>query len=429
MPSVIARVQKLNWGEIEWLWLPTRPVGSHMAVSSIHLASGISIPAHCHLGEEQFLVVISGRGEHRVDNVSQPLRPGDVRHIGPDSNHHMICTSDEALKFLVFARAVPSKRLSSRPAAGLSLDDLFRLFSGQTDLAAGLVSREGYWLETNQEWPAACKAVCRGSRGHLACQETLRRVAEKVLRSGQPMSVRCCLPGTASVILPAQGRLLRDRAVICGPMLVQNPADGELEAFAESLDLKPGGVRELVSTLSSAPLYRLWTAATALYSATGGDPTAPATMGTDGAWAGAGAAVPGSPKFDRNETEILVAALERLVHTAPAAELTLEAISHHLGLSPSYLSRRFPAWVGQSFRNYMRDVKIDRACRLLATSDHPIHRVAFLCGYYDLAHFEKVFKQLTGMPPSRYRTLSRVGAVSEPWRPGPSPGSSPTRGN
>ncbi len=69
----------------------------------------------------------------------------------------------------------------------------------------------------------------------------------------------------------------------------------------------------------------------------------------------------------------------------------------------SYLSRRFKAVMGVTFRQYLLRVRLERAKVLLSTSSVSITEVAQVAGFRDLPRFDKLFRRYTGVPPSVYR--------------------------
>ncbi|HEV2292839.1 MAG TPA: AraC family transcriptional regulator [Tepidisphaeraceae bacterium] len=84
------------------------------------------------------------------------------------------------------------------------------------------------------------------------------------------------------------------------------------------------------------------------------------------------------------------------------------------GLSPSYFRRWFHREVGSSPRDYVTQLRIERAKRLLAESDRSITHIAMDLGYSTSAYFTAVFHGETGTTPSDFRRQLR-----ESREPGP----------
>ena len=72
-------------------------------------------------------------------------------------------------------------------------------------------------------------------------------------------------------------------------------------------------------------------------------------------------------------------------------------------LSPGYFSNLFRVEIGMSFSDYLIQVRIDNAKKLLRRFDLSVEEVSKECGFNSLAHFSRTFKDRCGMPPLKYR--------------------------
>lgn len=87
------------------------------------------------------------------------------------------------------------------------------------------------------------------------------------------------------------------------------------------------------------------------------------------------------------------------------AELT--ALAH---MGESAFRGAFVKATGESPRRYLENLRIERAARMLLDGDAPVAAVAEAVGYDDPYHFSRVFKRVTGRPPSEFRRLARGSA-------------------
>ncbi|HVW13880.1 MAG TPA: chromate resistance protein ChrB domain-containing protein [Mucilaginibacter sp.] len=84
--------------------------------------------------------------------------------------------------------------------------------------------------------------------------------------------------------------------------------------------------------------------------------------------------------------------------------MTLQQASAELAINPAYLSREFSKHFDNlSFGDYMRKLRIERACRLIETTNHSLTEIAYLTGFSDQAHFSRIFRQYVGKSPSVYK--------------------------
>jgi AraC family transcriptional regulator len=98
---------------------------------------------------------------------------------------------------------------------------------------------------------------------------------------------------------------------------------------------------------------------------------------------------------------------ERLCEPIQVRELA-EAVH----LSPFHFARMFKASVGRPPHEYITLQRMERAKRLLGTSDIPLVQVATQVGYQTQAHFTGVFHRRVGMTPRTYRVSAQSGGAS-----------------
>lgn len=90
--------------------------------------------------------------------------------------------------------------------------------------------------------------------------------------------------------------------------------------------------------------------------------------------------------------------------------LNLKEISEDLNVHPAYLSRQFARYFdNQTFGEYIRKLRIDKAIHLLHHTNHSLSEIAYLTGFSDQSHFTRIFKKLTGQNPSDYKKEMKKG--------------------
>ncbi len=88
--------------------------------------------------------------------------------------------------------------------------------------------------------------------------------------------------------------------------------------------------------------------------------------------------------------------------------LNLKELSQSLNVHPSYLSREFSKYFDDlSFGDYIRKLRIEKAILLLNDSEHSLAEIAYLTGFSDQSHFNRIFKKYTGKSPALYRKSLR----------------------
>jgi AraC-like DNA-binding protein len=84
--------------------------------------------------------------------------------------------------------------------------------------------------------------------------------------------------------------------------------------------------------------------------------------------------------------------------------LSLKEISQSLNVHPTYLSREFAKYFDDlSFGDYIRKLRIEKAIQLLEDPKYSLGEIAYLTGFSDQSHFNRIFKKHFGKNPSDYR--------------------------
>lgn len=97
-----------------------------------------------------------------------------------------------------------------------------------------------------------------------------------------------------------------------------------------------------------------------------------------------------------------------------AEELTVEDLARQTGVSRSYLFRVFKKHYGLSPQEYLLEVRLKTACRLLRETDSTIGMVAAFTGFQNSLYFSRIFKQRRGTTPSAYRQARRKLSGEQP---------------
>lgn len=85
------------------------------------------------------------------------------------------------------------------------------------------------------------------------------------------------------------------------------------------------------------------------------------------------------------------------------SKITLEQLSHDFYINKYYLSKTFKEQFGQSLSSYILSVRITKAKQLLRFSDKSIEEIGYECGLGAPHYFSQKFKDVEGVPPSKYR--------------------------
>ncbi len=86
---------------------------------------------------------------------------------------------------------------------------------------------------------------------------------------------------------------------------------------------------------------------------------------------------------------------------------TVEEVAAHLNINRSYLTALFKKYHGVSTQQWMLQIKMETACRYLATTDYDVARIARSVGYEDMFVFSHAFRNMYGESPTSYRKRTK----------------------
>ncbi|MCR2807072.1 response regulator transcription factor [Paenibacillus soyae] len=84
--------------------------------------------------------------------------------------------------------------------------------------------------------------------------------------------------------------------------------------------------------------------------------------------------------------------------------LSLELVASIVYLNPVYFSKLFKQKTGTGYKEYLTNLRMDKAAELLGNPELTITRIAELAGYPDVRHFTQVFRKHFDCTPSHYRS-------------------------
>ena len=84
-------------------------------------------------------------------------------------------------------------------------------------------------------------------------------------------------------------------------------------------------------------------------------------------------------------------------------DLSMDEIAEHVRLSSGYLSANFKKEVGITVKNYITDVRIDAAKKMMDAGNYRIYEISQAVGYRSSQYFSQAFQKKTGIFPKDYR--------------------------
>ena len=93
----------------------------------------------------------------------------------------------------------------------------------------------------------------------------------------------------------------------------------------------------------------------------------------------------------------------RYIHENYGQDIPLEQGAVIANMTPAYFSHLFKKATGQTFVEYLHEVRIERAKELIRIGAHTMTQICFQVGFRHLSHFIRTFKKRTGMTPTDYK--------------------------
>lgn len=110
-----------------------------------------------------------------------------------------------------------------------------------------------------------------------------------------------------------------------------------------------------------------------------------------------------SDNIDEHKTTLKMQKAISFIRENYNTDLNMAVVSNYISMNYSLFSFTFKQYTGTNFVNYLKDVRIGQAKKLLTETDMKINEISKAIGYDHEKHFMKIFKSITGLTPSQYR--------------------------
>ena len=110
-----------------------------------------------------------------------------------------------------------------------------------------------------------------------------------------------------------------------------------------------------------------------------------------------------SPQSPRTENNRIQMAYGYILKNFTDASLKVGDVAAQVNMSDSAFSHFFQKSAFRSFTQFLVDVRIGHACKLLLHTDETINQISFKSGFNNLANFNRLFKKYRSCTPVEYR--------------------------
>lgn len=102
-----------------------------------------------------------------------------------------------------------------------------------------------------------------------------------------------------------------------------------------------------------------------------------------------------------------VGKVKEYINTRFREEIKLADAAQVAGMSPAAFSRFFKLRTGKTFSEYVIDIRIAGASRMLIDTTKSVTEICFECGFNNLSNFNRIFKRKKGSTPKEFRNHYR----------------------
>lgn len=116
--------------------------------------------------------------------------------------------------------------------------------------------------------------------------------------------------------------------------------------------------------------------------------------------------LPNKEKIEINDNRLLLALNHLLVHFNESP--TLQEIAELVGFNPSYFSTIFKQYTQKSYTEYLIELKILHAKKLLKINKMSILEISLSSGFESISNFNRFFKKIVGITPTQYKKAHNI---------------------
>lgn len=99
------------------------------------------------------------------------------------------------------------------------------------------------------------------------------------------------------------------------------------------------------------------------------------------------------------------------IHKNYQEDISIDKLAQMSYVSPYYLCREFKRFTNSTIIQYVNVTRVMNAQRMFMETDKNITEISRDTGFSNITHFNRVFKSVMGMTPSKYRKIYKTGAL------------------
>ena len=111
------------------------------------------------------------------------------------------------------------------------------------------------------------------------------------------------------------------------------------------------------------------------------------------------------PEVKGNDEQLMERIMKAVNKNLSDSDFNVEMLTQEVGISRAQLHRKMKEMTGLSTSEFIRNIRLEQAARLLKEQKINVTQVAYTVGFSNLAHFSTIFRKHFGVAPSEYGDL------------------------
>jgi AraC-like DNA-binding protein len=109
-----------------------------------------------------------------------------------------------------------------------------------------------------------------------------------------------------------------------------------------------------------------------------------------------------SPEVKGNDELLMERIMKSVNKNLSNSDFNVDMLTQEVGISRAQLHRKMKELTGISTSEFIRNIRLEQAARLLREQKVNVTQVAYTVGFSNLAHFSTIFRKHFGISPSEY---------------------------
>ena len=116
-------------------------------------------------------------------------------------------------------------------------------------------------------------------------------------------------------------------------------------------------------------------------------------------------------QVERNVQSRRIRKVQEYINAHYAEDIRLDACAAIVGMAPSAFSRFFRQHTGRTLMDYVIDIRLGHAARMLVDTTSGISEISYACGFNNLSNFNRTFKARRGCTPRDFRVIFKKSRI------------------